>query len=105
MSKSLKALNNIRREATIPYFSSLYDIDDWNEDFLTIEKELKALEIIKNKRVDTWCLRHIIQSNSNLDRYNNNLLEKYNNNFKVGYKLTQEEFNLLKEVLEVVDNE
>jgi hypothetical protein len=41
MSKGLKALANIRREAGTPYFSTLYDIDMWREDFATIEKELK----------------------------------------------------------------
>lgn len=43
----LKALENIKREAGTPYFSTLYDIDMWREDFATIENTLKALEIIK----------------------------------------------------------
>ena len=47
MSKELEALENIKREAGIPYFSTLYDIDMWREDFKTVEKSLKALEIIK----------------------------------------------------------
>lgn len=78
MSKELEALERIKREAGIPYFSSLYDIDMWREDFKTIEtalkeneelkisylenllneqskeyiyKELKALEIIKGGRI------------------------------------------------------
>ena len=48
MSKGLEALKNIKREAGTPYFSTLYDIDMWKEDLTTIEKELKALEIISN---------------------------------------------------------
>lgn len=41
MSKELDALERIKREAETPYFSSLYDIDMWNEDFKTVEKALK----------------------------------------------------------------
>ena len=51
MTKGLAALENIKREAGTPYFSTLYDIDDWKEDFKIIEKELKALEIIKKCRI------------------------------------------------------
>lgn len=47
--KSLEALENIKREAGTPYFSTLYDIDMWREDFAIVEKELKALDIIKKK--------------------------------------------------------
>ena len=85
MSKGLEALKNIRREAGFPYFSTLYDIDMWREDFATVEKELKALEIIKEKLVDVNWL------------YGCEELEDYNwcNNCE----LTQEEFDLLKEVL------
>ena len=49
MSKELKALENIKRETGIPYFSTLYDIDMWTKDFKTVETSLKALEIIKEK--------------------------------------------------------
>ena len=49
MSKELEALENIKREAGMPYFSTLYDIDMWREDFKTVETALKALEIIKEK--------------------------------------------------------
>lgn len=44
MSKELEALERIKREAGIPYFSSLYDIDMQKEDFETIETALKRLE-------------------------------------------------------------
>ena len=101
MSKGLEALENIKREAGTPYFSTLYDIDMWREDFATIEKELngyermlkvfsikelanterklKALEIIKEK----------ILVISDFD-----VVET-----KETISLTYEECNLLKEVL------
>lgn len=41
-----EALRNIKREKPT-FFSTLYDSDMWEEDIGTIEKELKALEIIK----------------------------------------------------------
>ena len=45
--KSLEALKNIRREAGLPYFSTFYDIDMWNEDFETIKQDLEVLEILR----------------------------------------------------------
>ena len=50
-----------------------------------IEKEIKALEIIKKKKVDVSFLE------LGLEQYNNNLPKKH--------KLSQEEYDLLKEVL------
>ena len=50
--ESKEALKRIRREAGTPYFSTLYDIDMWREDFKTIEKDLdklKQLEKIEKK--------------------------------------------------------
>ena len=44
MSKGLEALERIKREAGIPYFSTLYDIDMWREDFKTVETALKDYE-------------------------------------------------------------
>ena len=51
-----------------------------------IKKKLKAFEIIKEKRVDVWVLAYALT------------LKDYNE-VNVYTKLTQEEFNLLKEVL------
>ena len=56
-------------------------------DFLTIEKELKTLDIIKNKRVE---IIEFIIFNTTLTEYN------YLYSWK---SLTKEEFILLKEVL------
>ena len=38
--KSLEALKNNKREAGVPYFSTLYDIDMWKEDFEIIKQDL-----------------------------------------------------------------
>ena len=59
-----------------------------------IEKELKALEIIKTKNVDISMLYEIVSTVDKMfarDRYNQDTNEEI---------LTQEEFDLLKEVLE-----
>ena len=56
-----------------------------------IEKELKALEIIKNKNVDIA----ILKNTENVEQYNNTILLF----FKCSKELTQEEYDLLKEVL------
>lgn len=58
-----------------------------SEECKTIEKSLKALEIIKGKTVDIWLIQ-----NKNLKQYNSMIDESR--------QLTQEEFELLKEVLE-----
>ena len=54
-------------------------------------KKLRALEIIKNKRVQV----HILLESNNLEEYNESIYVCEG----VKYKLTQEEFDLLKEVL------
>ena len=59
-----------------------------------IEKELKALEIIKTKNVDISMLYEIVSTVDKMfarDRYNQETNEEI---------LTQEEFDLLKEALE-----
>ncbi len=58
----------------------------------TIKKELKALEIIKKKRVNIQWLEICIAE------YEKNALGNYNSN-RCLFALTQEEFDLLKEVL------
>ena len=56
-------------------------------------KKLKALEIIKNKRVDVWLILHVIDNSDNVEDYN------AINKRPIGGNLTQEEYDLLKEVL------
>lgn len=60
-----------------------------------IDDCLYALEIIVKKRVDLYYHLPIFKSKVP----NDVALETYNKGHKVGYKLTQEEFDLLKEVL------
>lgn len=78
MSKGLKALKIVEKDCEdleqVPY-----------GELAIIEKYLKALEIIKEKNVDTYYL----MTCPSLDSYNS---ETWN-------KLTQEEYDLLIEVL------
>jgi len=61
--------------------------------FKVVEKSLKALEIIKEKQVDVCELKICIDEyEDSLYQYNKRTIEKF--------RLTEEEFNLLKEVLE-----
>ena len=91
MSKGLEALERVKK------FSVLLDSEkDIVKDLVeiipntlkTIEKELQALEIIKNKGVDILALQHY----QNASQYNFSLRGKFS-------QLTEEEFNLLKDVL------
>ena len=94
MSNGLKALNIIRNYDVI----TDYEKDETKkiEELLPnsihiIEKLLKALEIIKEKDVSMYWLRN----SKSVDEYNNFILID-----KRHYqKLTQGEFDLLKEVL------
>lgn len=122
MSEGLKALENIKREAGIPYFSTLYDIDMWREDFATIEKELKenerlkasylenllneesketlydklkALEILKRIDVNIQELLGWLLDND-YDGYFDSVIDKVED---IRYVLTKQEFIFLKGVL------
>ena len=67
------------------------------ENIEVIKKELKALEIIKNKRVDVFELLVGISNSAY-----SNPLERYNSYIEGSFntELTPQEFDLLKEVLE-----
>lgn len=82
MSKGLKALERIIGCSTIESHTK-----KWQQDYLIVEKELKALEIIRSKKV----LTHIIMGVENLKEYN-----RYAGGYMV---LKEKEFKLLKEVL------
>ena len=72
------------------------NIETIQQALLKAEKEHKALEIINEKNVWVVRLKSLFRkSNNNLD-----VLRFYNAHIWVDYKLTEEEFNLLKEVLE-----
>ena len=86
MSKGLEALKELKVWATNGYFACKpSECDELAE---PIEKELKALEIIKNKGVDILALQYY----ENSSQYNFSLRGKFS-------QLTEDEFDLLKEVL------
>lgn len=84
MSKGLEALERLNSIVAYDENEELIPID---EDLSIIEKELKALEIIKNKKVDVKYLYY--RAEFNVEKYNDNYLET----------LTKEECALLKEAL------
>lgn len=95
MSKGLEALKKFAHrlgEAKVDENGEIYNsLGDMYEPYKTIEKELKALEIIMKKNIDTELLN------------NCHSVCEYNARFpaiREKYQLTQEEFGLLKEVLE-----
>ena len=94
--KALEALKRLKQETCpatyMPDFNKLECCD-------IVEKELKALEIIKNKGVNVLnFIPHFIISKPEYDEYQYYLdnVEKYSFS---AFLLTKEEFNLLKEVL------
>ena len=99
MSKELEALKRIRQETC----SATYMLDfDKNECCDIIEKSLKALEIIKKKRVNIGTFIHLTK----ILKKDYEQCKALNNTFGANICetekefLTKEEFNLLKEVLE-----
>ena len=92
MSKGLEALEDI-----ILYLNASEPKWLYCENIEVIKKELKALEIIKNKRVDVFELLLGISNSvyrNPLERYNSYVEGSFNT------ELTPQEFDLLKEVLE-----
>lgn len=98
MSKGLEAL----KETAMKIVEVLYGKEEplrnnkinellETKQFKIIEKELKALEIIKEKEVAVF----VINDTSNFDEYNIRLLA-----YGTNQELTQEEYDLLKEVLQ-----
>lgn len=94
MSKGLEALERLKM---FPIYQEIKripqqfrDKESINTDLSIIEKELKALEIIKKKvLVIPFLILHL--SLNDLNGYNKEMDKKH--------KLTQEEYDLLKEVL------
>lgn len=88
---ALEALNTI--------YDKYATDDDFLEDdklFSTIEKALKVLEIIKEKEV---CI-YLFTGCDNVKQYNNSMdLFEMPKKDRHKYHLTQEQFDLLKEVL------
>lgn len=95
MKDFLLELNELKRQiGNIHYFDfnlelpqqTNYKLSD-TQLLKNIEDYLKALDIIRNKNVDLYDLRHSVNSTD----YNNTRIDMYS--------LTQEEYDLLKEVL------
>ena len=91
MSKELTALENIKNIPILSTPESTQKIfyDKHKKELDIIETALKALEIIKEKRIDMSLL---------LGGFTNTLKE-YNSGDLIYKKLTPEEYELLKEVL------
>ena len=92
MSKALKALERIKNAPTI-YVGLASDIyTRYSFECKEIEKDLKALEIIKTKKVDVnWLYRE-----KTLEGYN----FAYEGTNESHLCLTQEEYDLLKEIFD-----
>ena len=99
MSKELEAWKRVRESAeNADGDAAVYEIGDCD----IVEKELKALEIIKNKGVFV----HFLRQSENVEVYNSCMIVAFKEMAKKDYEgvvkkfcLTQEEFDLLKEVL------
>lgn len=83
MSKELDIINNWK--------SQIHWQKDWgwNKELETVEKSVKALEIIKEKQVEVYSFYRA----RDLEHYNETVA------WLKPYYLTEEEYNLLKEVL------
>ena len=88
MSEGLEALEELKQDLTPMHFSRIEKLDRYN----VIEKELKALEIIKEKKVNVDYLDECIRT----EVYP---LSTYNDMVEDNRKLSQEEYDLLKKVL------
>ena len=84
MSKGLEALERLENE-------ECYTDYEYRMAYDGIRKELKVLEIIKNKEINIHALLIHLKRFDSPEGYNVLVGEKY--------KLTQEEYELLKEVL------
>ena len=90
-SKGLEALDKIDNEVLY----GVYAQEHYSNEIETIRKSLKALEIIKEKRIDIESFySSFIESD-----YDYNFYEKRYGTYGK-YELTEEEFDLLKEILE-----
>ena len=94
--KGLEALEKIRNwKCFIDFEIDTNGNKEFGKEIAIIEKELKALEIINNKDVNTI----IIKNTNNFDDYNKSLLiTSTKKNAKYRF-LIQKEYDLLKEIL------
>ena len=115
-SEALKCLNCLERLHDCGVFN-YEEMEDYNiiknyilkaqepkqyvDELKLVEKKLKALEIIKEKNVNMFGFKRDIKQLGNrfTYKYYQSNLGNYHSGFDI-QKLTEEEFNLLKEVLE-----
>ena len=102
MGKGLEALKKLVFHAE--YEMSADGFAEWRNSKEIVEKELKAFDVIKNKRVDVDLFltrRHILTNNNPKDFTEKEYCDDLNFFLSrgVGIRLTQEEYDLLREVL------
>ena len=85
MSKGLEALEELKESCKTHMGTMVYILQE--DKFETIEEELKALEIIKNKEVNVFIFLH------------SGDLETYNDMVEDNRKLTQEEYDLIRSMI------
>ena len=94
-NKDDKTLYGENQEGYDPIDTDCKSIDEAIDCLETIEKSLKALEIIKEKAVNVFD----ILATSNADYYNMCVTKRISPQYYSSYFLTQEEYEILKEVL------
>ena len=96
--KGLEALDKLAKQIELDE-----DVDFWEirNAHLLVEKSLKALEIIKEKNVNMFGFKRDIKQLGNrfTYKYYQSNLGNYHSGFDI-QELTEEEFSLLKAVLE-----
>lgn len=103
MSKGLKTLKEIFEtiEAVDENANCHFDMEELADMFVDVEKELKALEIIKEKNVFVWGFIHRKEETKDFEPTYDYYKTHYGY-FHSGYEfelLTKKEYDLLKEVL------
>lgn len=88
MSKGLKALEELKKQSETHRWLEQQFEKEWLD---IIEKELKALEIIKEKGIDVIELEYAKKAKT----YNEHTKMRYSKDY------TEEEFKLIKEIFEV----
>lgn len=97
-SKGLEALNTLARNVESLEIDTFYECKGA---YQFLEKSLKALEIIKEKNVNMFGFKRDIKQLGNrfTYKYYQSNLGNYHSGFDI-QELTEEEFSLLKEMLE-----
>jgi hypothetical protein len=94
MSKGLDALESLETEYYTENNERILTFNANDKRLDTIEKELKAFDIIKKKEVDIFAFTHFIKCCNDKEA-----LKEYNDGMFEPFQLTKEDFSLLKELL------